>query len=63
MNTRKKKINRPEGAGYNYSDCPFMNPTGRGCNALSVMICRHPDAMPCGFYPAEKKRRAQIEAK
>ncbi len=61
MKLRKKTINRPE-EGYNYSDCPYMNPNGRGCHALTSMLCRMPGAIPCGFYPPEKKRRAKIEA-
>ena len=62
MKIRKKKITPLAENSYNYCDCPFMNPTGRGCNALVTMICRTPGAIPCGFYPKEKQRRKGIKA-
>lgn len=46
---------------YNYSDCPNMTKDGCGCTVLTNMVCRNPfRTLPCGFYPPEQRRRADI---
>ncbi len=60
---RKKTITKLAKGNYNYSECPLMSHNGRGCNALTEMICRSNPSIPCGFYPEEAERRKGIKAK
>lgn len=63
MKLRKKTIKPSTFAQYNYCDCPFILKNGRGCSALTEMLCRSNSSIPCGFYPEEAERRKEIKAK
>ncbi len=60
MKTKRKIIKPLKENTYNYADCPMMSHNGRGCNALTNMICRSNSNIPCGFFPEEVERRKGI---
>ena len=49
-----------EPADYDYSKCPHMAQDGASCQLLTCMLCKNGKGLPCGFFPAEEKRRALI---
>ena len=58
---RGVRVMEKEEPPYEYSTCPYMNAAGDGCTILANMICReHGRTLPCGFFPQEKDRRAEI---